>query len=711
MRNTTLWPGKPNPLGATWDGAGVNFALFSAHATAVDLCLFDASDPARETARWRLPEHTHQVWHGYVPGLQPGQLYGFRVHGPHQPLYGHHFNPHKLLLDPYARAIAGTVTWEHGDTLFGYTLGHPEADLSLDKRDNTAALPKCVVIDPTFDWEGDRPPGTPLAESVIYEVHVKGFTARHPQVPPHLRGTYAGLATPAALDYFKALGITAIELLPVHQSLADRQLVERGLTNYWGYQTLGFFAPDARFASGGVQGQQVSEFKQMVKALHKAGIEVILDVVYNHTGEGNQLGPLLSFKGIDNASTYRLVLNEPRFYHDFTGTGNTLNVVEPNVLQLIADSLRYWIQEMHVDGFRFDLATTLGRETNGFDPKAAFFDILRQDPVIGSVKLFAEPWDVGEHGYQLGNFPTGWSEWNARYRDVVRDFWRGAEGALGAFAGAFTGSHGLFGSRGRQPTASLNFVTAHDGFTLSDLVSYNEKHNQANGEGGRDGESHNRSWNCGAEGPTDDAQVLALRARQQRNLLTTLLLSQGVPMVLGGDELGRTQQGNNNAYCQDNELSWFDWERADADLLAFTRRLIALRRAHPVFRQRRWLRGRAVRGLGFRDIDWFTPEGEPMTDAHWTNSPAQALAVYLDGHGIHGPDAQGQRVSDRSFYLLFNAHASAVTYTLPASDWLVRWEKVLDTAEAQPASAPVVFNTEDDVVVEGRSLIVLRQAD
>ncbi len=709
MRTNKIRPGRPYPLGVTWDGDGVNVAVFSANAASIEFCLFDSNDSTRETARLRLPEYTDQVWHGYVPGVQPGQLYGLRAHGPHRPRQGHWFNPHKLLLDPYARALAGTWNWQDGDALFGYTLGHPEADLSLDTRDNATHQPKCVVVDPAFDWEGDQAPRTPLTQTVLYEAHVKGITARHPLVPPALRGTFAGLTREPVLEHLRRLGVTAVELLPVQQAVLDRNLGERGLTNYWGYQSIGFFAPDARFASGGVAGQQVTEFKQMVKTLHRAGLEVILDVVYNHTGEGNQLGPFLSLKGLDNASYYRLVLNEPRYYHDVTGTGNTLNVVEPNVLQLIVDSLRYWVEDMHVDGFRFDLATALGRETNGFDPRASFFDIVRQDPVLASVKLFAEPWDVGEHGYQLGNFPPGWSEWNGRYRDVMRDYWRSAEGTLGAFAASFTGSHGLFGSRGRQPMASLNFVTAHDGFTLRDLVSYNEKHNEANGEGNQDGDSHNRSWNCGAEGPSEDPQVLRLRARQQRNLLSTLLLSQGVPMVLGGDEIGRTQQGNNNAYCQDNELSWFDWEHVDEGLLAFTRRLIDLRRSHPVFRQRSWLRGRAVRGLGFRDIDWFTPEGEEMTEHHWTDGTTQALAVFLDGNGIHGLAADGQRVIDRSFYLLINGSAKPVNFTLPASDWLVHWEKVLDTNETVPAAEPTSLRAEDDVQVEARSLVVLRQ--
>lgn len=708
MRTNKIWPGQPYPLGATWDGEGVNFALFSAHATSVELCLFDANNPTHETTRLKLPEHTNHVWHGYVPKLQPGQLYGYRVHGPHKPMQGHYFNPYKLLLDPYARALTGTIDWQDGDRLFGYTIGQAEAELSLDKRDSAPNLPKCVVIDSTFDWEDDRPPRLPLAESVIYETHLKGLTARHPQVPTEWRGTYLGLTCAPVLEQLKALGVTAVELLPIHQFVPDRHLIERGLSNYWGYQSIGFFAPEARYASNSSPGQSVTEFKQMVKALHRAGLEVILDVVYNHTGEGNHLGPFLSFKGIDNASYYRLVLNQPRYYHDFTGTGNTLNVVEPNVLQLIADSLRYWIQEMHVDGFRFDLATTLGRELSGFDPRAAFFDILRQDPIIAPVKLIAEPWDVGEHGYQVGNFPAGWSEWNGNYRDVMRDFWRSADGRVGDFAAAFTGSHGLFAAKGRPPTASINFITAHDGFTLNDLVSYNEKHNEANGEGNHDGENHNRSWNCGAEGPTEDADVLRLRARQRRNLLATLLLSQGVPMLLGGDEFGRTQQGNNNAYCQDNEISWFDWEKVDTDLLTFTQKLIQLRRAHPVFRQRRWMRGRAVRGLGFRDIDWFTPEGEEMTEANWSDGATKALAVFLNGHGISGTDEKGQRLTDQSFYLLFNAHHAPITFTLPASDWLLQWEKVLDTNAPTPASEPALYGAEAEVTLESRSLAVFR---
>ncbi|MGQ0601005.1 MAG: glycogen debranching protein GlgX [Anaerolineales bacterium] len=708
MRANKIWPGQPYPLGATWDGEGVNFALFSAHATGVELCLFDSDNPARENARLKLPEYTNQVWHGYIPKLRPGQLYGYRVHGPHKPLQGHYFNANKLLLDPYARAIAGTIDWQDGDRLFGYIVGHPEGELAMDRRDSAPNLPKCVVIDPAFDWDDDRPPRTPLADSILYEVHVKGLTARHPQVPNELRGTYLGLTCPPVLEHLRSLGVTAVELLPVQQFVTDRHLTERGLSNYWGYNSIGFFAPEASYASGGVQGQQVAEFKQMVKALHRAGLEVILDVVYNHTGEGNHLGPLLSFKGIDNASYYRLVLNQPRYYHDYTGTGNTLNVVEPNVLQLIGDSLRYWIQEMHVDGFRFDLATTLGRELDGFDPRAAFFDILRQDPVIAQVKLIAEPWDVGEHGYQVGNFPPGWSEWNGKYRDVMRDFWRSAEGSAGDFAAGFTGSHGQFGTRGRQPAASINFITAHDGFTLNDVVSYDEKHNEANGEDNNDGENHNRSWNCGVEGPSDDPEITQLRARQQRNLLASLLLSQGVPMLLGGDELGRTQQGNNNAYCQDNVISWFDWENVDAALLAFTQRLIQLRRAHPVFRQRRWFRGRAVRGLGFRDIDWFTPEGEEMAEPNWINGSTKALAVFLNGHGIRGLDEKGQRLTDQSFYLLFNAHHSSLTFTLPASDWLLRWEKVLDTSEATPTPEPALYSAEDDVTLEGRTLAVFR---
>lgn len=693
-------------MGATWDGQGVNFALFSRNATAVELCLFD-SETMQATAHFKLPEHTNHVWHGYLPGLNPGQLYGYRVHGPYEPLQGHFFNPAKLLIDPYARAIAGGVDWDEGNRLFTYVIGDPEAELSYDERDSAPNVPKCVVVDPSFDWEDDRPPQIPLHHSVIYEVHTKGFTARHPEVPPDLRGTFLALTCQPVLDYLKSLGVTAVELLPVHQALNDRHLSEKGLGNYWGYNTIGFFAPDARFCSSGVRGQQVTEFKQMVKALHKAGFEVILDVVYNHTGEGSQLGPTLSFRGIDNTSYYRLVPDSPRFYFDVTGTGNTLNVSQPNVLQLIADSLRYWVIDMHVDGFRFDLAATLGRDNGHFDPHSGFLDILNQDPVLSKVKLIAEPWDIGDNGYQLGNFPAGWSEWNGKYRDTMRDFWRGAEGTLGDFATRFTASHDLYAHAGRLPTASINFLTAHDGFTLNDLVSYNEKHNTANGEDNRDGESNNRSWNLGAEGPTEDVAINQLRAKQKRNFLATLFLSEGVPMLLGGDEFGRTQGGNNNAYCQDNEISWFDWEHMDQDLLAFTRNLIRIRQEHPVFHRHRWFAGKIVRGTGLRDIEWFTPGGEEMKETHWQEGFAKSLAVFYNGRGLNDYDAQGHRVTDDSFYLMINAYSEPLMYNLPKPEWLAKWEKVLDTA-SNPEGAQTTFAAQDQVTLEGRSLVLLR---
>src|SRR5215208_4212256 len=607
-----VWPGQPYPLGATWDGAGVNFALFSEHATAVELCLFDAEDPTRETGRVVLAERTDLVWHAYLPEARPGQLYGYRVHGPYEPQAGHRFNQHKLLIDPYAKAVAGDVRWD--DSVFGYTIGSDAADLSVDERDSAPYIPKCVVVDPAFSWGDDTRPRTPWHKTLIYELHVKGFTMRHPEVPEELRGTYAGLAHPAVVEYLHSLGVTAVELMPVHQFVSDQFIQDRGLTNYWGYNSVGFFAPDVRYSSTGTLGQQVSEFKTMVKTLHREGIEVILDVVYNHTGEGNHFGPTLAFRGIDNAAYYRLVHSQPRYYMDFTGCGNTLNMVHPRTLQLIMDSLRYWVLEMHVDGFRFDLASALARELHDVDRLGSFFDIIHQDPVLSQVKLIAEPWDLGEGGYQVGNFPVLWAEWNGIYRDNVRAFWKGDEGQAGGMAYRLTGSSDLYGRGGRRPYASINFVTAHDGFTLNDLVSYNDKHNDANGEGNKDGESHNRSWNCGVEGETDKEDVLALRARQQRNFVTTMMLSQGVPMLAHGDEFGRTHQGNNNVYCQDNELSWMQWklESWQADLLTFTQRLVALRHSHPVFRRRRFFIGEAAQGgeSHIGDIAWFTPGGE-----------------------------------------------------------------------------------------------------
>jgi isoamylase len=701
-------PGSPYPLGAAWDGRGTNFALFSEHATGVELCLFDGQDGTKEVGRITVSERTDQVWHVYLPGVHPGQRYGYRVHGPWEPGDGHRFNPAKLLLDPYAKAIDGTIRWD--DSLFGYTVGHGDADLARDDRDSASAIPKSVVVHPAFRWGGDRPLRIPWHETIIYETHVKGLTMRHPAVPRELRGSYAGLAHPAILEHFRKLGVTAVELLPVHQFVADRHLVERGLTNYWGYNSIGYFAPDVRYASGEGLGQPVAEFKGMVKALHAAGIEVILDVVYNHTGEGNHLGPTLCFRGVDNASYYRLVPDDRRHYMDYTGTGNTLNMMHPRVLQLIMDSLRYWIQEMHVDGFRFDLASALARELHEVDRLGAFFDIIHQDPVISQVKLIAEPWDLGEGGYQVGNFPPGWSEWNGKYRDAVRDYWRGADERLGELAYRLTGSSDLYETSGRRPYASVNFVTAHDGFTLRDLVSYNDKHNEANGEDNRDGESHNRSWNCGVEGPTDDAEVNALRARQQRNLLATLLLSQGVPMLLGGDELGRTQQGNNNAYCQDNELSWYDWERVEAPLLEFTRRLIGFRKAHPVFRRRQFFQGRPIHGTDVSDIAWFTPDGAPMSEEHWGEGFAKSLAVFLNGRGILEPDEDGRRVADDRFYVMFNAHHEPLAFRLPDRKWGPRWVAVLDTRVAVLREGDTPHTAGSEVEVAGRSVVVLRRA-
>jgi isoamylase len=702
----TLWPGSPYPLGATWDGTGVNFALFSEHATGVDLCLFDGPDGNEQIARIPMTEQTDLVWHGYLPDIRPGQRYGFRVHGPYEPAAGHRFNPAKLLLDPYAKAVDGTIRWN--DSLFAYQVGHQDADLSKDERDSAAAMPKSVVVDQTFDWEGDRLLRTPWHQTILYEVHVKGFTARHPDVPEALRGTYAGLACPVMLDYLKSLGVTAVELLPIHQFVADRHLVDRGLTNYWGYNSIGYFAPDARYAGSGSLGQQVAEFKAMVKALHQAGLEVILDVVYNHTAEGNHLGPTFCFRGIDNAAYYRLVAENRRYYMDYTGCGNTLNMQHPRSIQLIMDSLRYWVCEMHVDGFRFDLASALARELHDVDRLGAFFDVIHQDPVISQVKLIAEPWDIGEGGYQVGNFPPGWAEWNGKYRDTVRDYWRGADSTLAEFASRFTGSSDLYQAGGRRPMASINFVTAHDGFTLRDLVSYNEKHNEANGEDNRDGERHNRSWNCGAEGPTDDPAIQSLRARQRRNLLATLLLSQGVPMLLGGDEIGRSQGGNNNGYCQDNEISWFDWERADKDLLAFTTEVIRLWREHPVFRRRRWFQGRAIHGTETGDIGWYKPDGRPMSDQDWNPGFAKSLGAHLNGRAISCPGPRGERIEDDSFYLLFNAHHEPVTFTLPSAVG-TGWKTVLATAEEVAAGSPIAESGRA-LIVEARSLVVLRHA-
>jgi isoamylase len=701
-----VWPGSPFPLGATWDGEGTNFAIFSEHAEKVELCLFDDQD--RETCV-ELTEVTAFNWHCYLPGVHAGQRYGYRVHGSYDPGSGRRFNPAKLLLDPYAKSIEGPIRFGKANVLPYAPHGGPDDDLQADDADDAAAIPKCVVIDPRFNWEDDRPPNTPLADSVIYETHVKGFTMRHAEVREDLRGTYAGMASDAAVGYLKDLGVTAVELLPVHQIADESFLVDRGLTNYWGYSTIGFLAPHSTYAATGKAGQEVREFKGMVKALHKAGIEVILDVVYNHTAEGNHLGPMLSFRGVDNLSYYRLVPDDPRHYMDYTGTGNTLNVTHPSVLRMIMDSLRYWVIDCHVDGFRFDLASALARELYDVDRLSAFFDVIHQDPVLSQVKLIAEPWDVGPGGYQVGNFPVLWSEWNGIYRDTMRDFWRG-EAQVGDFASRLTGSSDLYQDDGRHPFASINFITAHDGFTLRDLVSYNSKHNEANLEDNRDGTDDNRSWNHGHEGETPDPAINELRARQQRNFLTTLLLSQGTPMLLGGDEFGRTQGGNNNAWCQDSEISWFDWELAErnAELRDFTQQLIALRRAHAVFRRRSFLFGRELEGSGLPDVAWFRSDGARMEDGDWTESDA-VLGVFLNGEEIRTPDARGRQVLDESFVMLFNGHHDDCVFTLPGAEFGETWALVLDTArpELEPGAVELPAGGETDLV--SRSIVLLRR--
>jgi isoamylase len=693
-----VWPGNPFPLGQSWDGNGTNFSLFSENAERVQLCLFDA-DGAEEQVD--VENRTAFNWHCYLPGVGPGQRYGYRVHGPYDPQSGRRFNADKLLIDPYAKAIEGAVDWDAANTLPYVPTGDPDADLTIDRTDSAPAIPKSVVIDPAFDWEDDdwQRPSTPWQEMVIYEVHVRGFTQRRADVREDLRGTYGGLASEGSIAYLKSLGVTAVELLPVHHIADEGFLHARGLTNYWGYSTIGYFAPHALYAA---TGDQVREFKGMVKALHRAGIEVILDVVYNHTAEGNHLGPMLSMRGVDNSSYYRLVPDDPRFYMDYTGTGNTLNPVHPSVLRLIMDSLRYFVMECHVDGFRFDLASALAREFYDVDRLSAFFDIIHQDPVLSQVKLIAEPWDVGPGGYQVGNFPILWSEWNGIYRDTMRDFWRG-DASLAAFASRFGGSADLYERDGRRPFASINFITAHDGFTLNDLVSYNGKHNEANGEGNSDGTDDNRSWNCGAEGPTDDPAVLALRARQQRNFLATLFLSQGVPMMLGGDEMGRTQNGNNNAWCQDNELSWFDWESADEELLAFTRRLIELRRNHPVFRRTTFFEGR---GEQLPDVWWMRPDGRRMTRRDWDNTESRAIGVFLNGEELNTKTRSGEDVRDDSFLLLFNAFFDDISFRLPARRLGLRWTVELATGRVEADR----FSSGANVLVEARSLAVLRRA-
>ncbi|MFP4576225.1 MAG: glycogen debranching protein GlgX [Coleofasciculus sp.] len=702
-----VWPGKSYPLGATWDGKGTNFALFSENAEAVELCLFDDQD---EETRFELTEVSNFVWHGYLPGISPGQRYGFRVHGPFAPEEGHRFNPNKLLIDPYAKALDGEIGY--GEEIFGYPWDDPEKDLALSESDDAHLVPKAVVVDESFDWEEDELLQRQAHETIIYETHVRGFTKLHPDIPEPLRGTYAGLAHPAAIAYLQSLGITAVELLPVHHFLSQPgHLVDKGLKNYWGYDSINYMAPHANYSASGTQGQQVREFKEMVKALHKAGIEVILDVVYNHTGEGNHLGPTLSLRGIDNVAYYRTMEDDPRYYMDFTGCGNSLNVRHPQVLKLIMDSLRYWVLEMHVDGFRFDLASALARELYEVDSLAAFFDIIHQDPVLSNVKLIAEPWDVGMGGYQVGKFPLLWSEWNGQYRDTVRDFWRGEDSSLAEFAYRFTGSSDLYESNGRRPSASINFITAHDGFTLNDLVSYNEKHNDANGEENRDGESHNRSWNCGAEGETDDPEILQLRNRQRRNFLVTLMLSQGVPMLLGGDEIGRTQGGNNNAYCQDSEISWFDWDLPDenAALLDFSRQLIYFRRQHPTFRRRKWFLGRAIHGSSVKDISWFNPDGGDMTEDQWMAGYTKAIGIFLNGEEIATPGEEGERVMDESFFICFNAHYEMIEFTLPPGLQNREWLVVIDTDKPRFVEEEISYTEDKPIQVTARSVMVLRR--
>ena len=701
---TSVWPGRPYPRGATWDGEGVNFALFSEHAEKVELCIFDEKG-RREIQRVTFPEYTDHVWHCYLPEARPGLLYGYRVHGPYRPEQGHRFNPSKLVLDPYAKSLTGTINWS--DANFGYRVGHPRADLSLDRRDSAAGMPKCRVIDPAFTWGDDRRPNVPWHDTVIYELHVKGFTMQHPDVPPQLRGTYAGLASGCTVEHLKRLGVTTVELMPVHAFIDDRRLVRSGLRNYWGYNSIGYFAPDSRYG----RERPVSEFKTMVKALHSAGIEVVLDVVYNHTGEGDHLGPTLCFRGVDNASYYRLKPADPRYYVDYTGCGNTLNLVHPRVLQLIMDSLRYWVTEMHVDGFRFDLASALARELHEVDRLCAFFDIVRQDPVLSQVKLIAEPWDLGEGGYQVGNFPPGWTEWNDKYRDCMRAYWKGDGGLIGEFAQRLTGSSDLYGSSGRRPHASINFITAHDGFTLRDLVSYDAKHNEANMEDNRDGSNNNLSWNSGVEGETDDAAINELRAQRQRNFLATLLLSQGVPMLTAGDEMGRTQRGNNNAYCQDNEISWLDWGIAPerSRLLEFVRRLIGLRRRHPVFRRRHFFQGRPIRGSGVKDIMWLKPDGGEMTDAEWQHEFPRCLGVMLAGEGMTEIDQRGRPVTDRNFLMLFNAHHEEIVFTLPNHTEGLRWLAILDTAHGHGLAGGGVHDGGSHYTLKGRSLALLQE--
>jgi isoamylase len=705
MNALETWPGKPYPLGSNYDGNGVNFALFSENASAVDLCLFDEDNS--ETHRIPVKHRTHNQWHIYIPGLQPGQLYGYRIHGPYDPENGHRFNPSKLCIDPYAKALSGIEKWN--DSLFAYEIGHKNKDLSLSQSDSAPFVPKSVVIDDHFNWLGDTQLKIPLNKTVIYELHVKGFTKKFPGIPEEIKGTYAAMRHPDVINYLKNLGVNAVELMPIHHFIHDRHLIEKGLRNYWGYNSINFFSPHPEYSSTPQIGvEQIYEFKNMVKSLHEAGIEVILDVVYNHTGEGNEMGPTLSFRGIDNASYYRLVDDNKRYYMDYTGTGNTLNTVHPTILRLIMDSLRYWVTEMHVDGFRFDLASALAREFGDVDKWGSFFDVLHQDPVLSQVKLIAEPWDIGENGYQVGNFPQGWLEWNGHYRDVMRDFWQGQDRKIGDFAWRFTGSSDLYYDDWRRPVASINFITAHDGFTLNDLVSYNQKHNAANGEDNRDGESHNRSWNCGVEGPTDDENINLLRRKQMRNFLSTLFLSQGIPMLVAGDEMARTQQGNNNAYCQDNELSWLDWENKDNDLIAFTSALIRLRMEHNVFSRLQWFRYEPVNGNNVKDIEWFVPQGKVMTIEDWEREESASVGVYLSGDGLEASTDDGKLIKDDNFYIIFNGYHKSLKFKLPPDEWGNQWKLIMDTHQGRFFyENPKLFNAGDEVIAESRSVLIL----
>ncbi len=703
-----VWPGDQYPLGATWDGKGVNFALFSQNATRVELCLFDEQG-RREIERVALPEYTNEIWHGYLPDIRPAQLYGYRVYGPYEPTAGHRFNPNKLLIDPYAKSLVGKLKWH--DANFGYRIGDKNADLSFDKRDNARYMPKCQVVDTAFTWGDDRPPRIDWHESIVYEMHVKGFTVRMPDVPEALRGSFEGLSAKAAVDYLSALGVTAVELLPVQTFLDDRHLVEKGLTNYWGYNTLAFFAPDPRFLAS----QALGEFKTFVQVMHTAGIEVILDVVYNHTAEGSEMGPTLSFRGVDNASYYHLVPGNERYYMDFTGCGNVFDLRHPRVLQLVMDSLRYWVEEMHVDGFRFDLATTLAREEHGaFDNHCGFLDAVRQDPVLSRVKLIAEPWDVGDGGYRLGGFPAGWGEWNDRYRDTVRRFWKGDAGVLPDFATRITGSSDIFDTHGRRPWASLNFITAHDGFTLADAVAYNDKHNEANLEDNRDGTSNNNSWNCGAEGDTADAKINALRLRQRRNMLATLLVSQGMPMIVAGDEFGRTQGGSNNAYCQDGEISWLDWDLAaeNESFTNFARRLIQLRREHIVFHRNRFFYRRFIPGTDIQDVQWLNPDGSEMSDGDWDGGDRHWLSFLIRGEaGEYHLTAAGEQQGDDSFLVILNAHHQELEWTVPELDVGKRWQVLIDTSSEAGFPEEVYVADGDIYPVRSRSFVLMLRSN